>query len=80
MSDIERSDADDDVINTGEEEGGAVGADTFTPQAEVAGNDPAGFEVSGAGDKGGEGVGNKPSGGVGDWDPANEGGGGGEVY
>ena len=78
MSDIERSDADDDVINTGGEEGsGAAGADTITPQGEVSGNDPAGFEVSGAGEEGG---GNEPSGGVGDWDPANEGGGGGEVY
>lgn len=77
MSDIERSDDTDDVVNTGEEEGGAAGADTITPQAEVSGDDPAGFEVSGADDEGG---GSEPSGGVGDWDPANEGGGGGEVY
>jgi len=70
----ERNDAAEDVDEMGEGEGSAG---TITPQAEVSGNDPAGFEVSGAGD---EGSGSESSGGVGDWDPASAGGGGGELY
>ena len=77
MTESNRNDDAEDVGNTGEGEGGVAGAETITPQAEVSGNDPAGFEVSGAGDEGG---GQEPSGGVGDWDPASQGGGGGELY
>ena len=61
--------------------------DSITPQAEVEGDDPAGFEVSGGGREGAdEAVRDKDDGdgssdrGVGDWDPASAGGGGGEVY
>lgn len=74
MSDIERDDDAEEVGDLGDDEGG-VGS--VTPQAEVSGNDPAGFEVSGAGEESG---GQEPSGGVGDWNPADAGGGGGEVY
>lgn len=63
------------------------GVDSITPQAEVAGDDPAGFEVSGVGSEGDDrAVGDKEDNdgsagrGVGDWDPSSAGGGGGEVY
>ena len=85
MTESNRNDAAEDVDNMGGEGGvtGAAGAGTVTPQAEVSGNDPAGFGASSVGDEGGrgeEGGRNEPSGGVGDWDPANAGGGGGELY
>ncbi|MCA1634567.1 MAG: hypothetical protein LC802_12965 [Acidobacteria bacterium] len=63
------------------------GVGSITPQAEVAGDDPAGFEVSGVGSEGDdEVVGDKDDRdgssdrGVGDWDPSSAGGGGGELY
>jgi hypothetical protein len=77
------SDRDDDAArgdSVSESEGGGTGSegvDSITPQAEVSGNDPAGLEVS---DPGEEVSGPASEGGVGDWDPASAGGGGGEVY
>jgi hypothetical protein len=75
MIESDRNDdaASDDSVSESES---SVG--NFTPQAEVSGDDPAGFEVSGIGDEGDRG--SESSGGVGDWDPASQGGGGGELY
>jgi hypothetical protein len=71
------SDRNDDAANDDSVSESEGGVGNYTPQAEVSGDDPAGFEVSGAGDEGGV---SEPSGGVGDWDPASQGGGGGELY
>ncbi len=75
------SDRDDDAASGDSvSEGGGTGSegvDSITPQAEVSGDDPAGFEVSDPGEEDG---GSESEGGVGDWDPASAGGGGGEVY
>jgi len=79
-------DRDDEAADDASES--AVGGiDSITPQAEVAGDDPAGFEVSGVGSEGDDkAVGDKEDNdgsagrGVGDWDPSSVGGGGGEVY
>jgi hypothetical protein len=71
------SDRNDDAANDDSVSESESSVGNFTPQAEVSGDDPAGFEVSGAGDEGGV---SEPSGGVGDWDPASQGGGGGELY
>jgi hypothetical protein len=80
MIDSDRNDdaASDDSVSESEGSGHAEsGVGVFTPQAEVSGNDPAGLGASGVGDEGG---GSESSGGVGDWNPASAGGGGGELY
>ncbi|HEU4596056.1 MAG TPA: hypothetical protein VFS10_13020 [Pyrinomonadaceae bacterium] len=71
------SDRNDDAANDDRVSESESGVANITPQAEVSGDDPAGFEMSGAGDEGG---GAESSGGVGDWDPASQSGGGGELY
>lgn len=81
----------DDMDEAGEGESaasstGGGGVDSVTPQAEVSGGDPAGFEPSGIGEAGeasgggGDEESSGGAGGVGDWDPSSAGGGGGEVY
>lgn len=60
--------------------------DSITLQDEVAGDDPAGFEISGVGSEEDEAVSDQDdrdgssNRGVGDWDPSSAGGGGGELY
>ncbi len=83
-------DAADDSLNETEGDAGGTGnVDSITPQGEASGNDPAGLEVSEAGQDGGGGaIGDRNEGGdstanargVGDWNPASVGGGGGELY
>ncbi len=80
MTESNMNDDAEDVDDMGEAEGGVTGAETITPQGEVSGDDPAGLEMSGVGDEGDEGDDSEPAGGVGDWDPSSQGGGGGEVY
>jgi hypothetical protein len=61
--------------------GGAVQegvADQPTSGAEATGADPAGFEPSGVGDPATEGVGGGAR--LGDWNPGEQSGGGGELY
>jgi hypothetical protein len=89
-SDRTNDEASDDSLN--ETGGGTTGmgnADSITPQAEVSGGDPASVEGGGGGRAGGEqAIGDEERGtdspvnarGVGDWDPASAGGGGGELY
>lgn len=76
--------AEGEETNHDAAEAGAIpegGADRPTSGSEATGADPAGFEPSGVGDPHGAGVGGGAEGSrLGDWNPGEQSGGGGELY